>query len=132
MSLGLRGSYRYRKDDPSPAGNYSATLYFNRLPAEGMRVHLSSNIIRTSYLAGAMYGVRLSQELIAGRLSGELQYRIFDGSYAASDTRTVHHITELQVQWNVYRKLSVAVSYEAMLEGGTLNNRLYLLASQRF
>lgn len=132
MSLGLRGSYRYRKDDPSPAGNYSAYLYFSQLPAEGMRVHVSSNIIRTSYLTGAMYGIRLSQELVAGKLSGELQYRIFDGRYAVSDAKTLHHITELQLQWNVYRKLSMMVSYEAMLEDGILNNRLYLLASQRF
>jgi hypothetical protein len=132
MTAGLRGAYRYRKDDPSPAGNYSAYLYFNRLPVNGMQVHVTTNLIRTSYLSGSMYGIRLNQELKAGRLNGSLHYRIFDGTYSAADTKTLHHISELQMRWTVYRKLSLAVSYEAMLENGFLINRMYFTVSQRF
>lgn len=132
MTVGLRGSYRYRKDDPVPAGNYSAYLYFNQLPAYGMQVQLTYNLIRTAYLSGTMAGIRINQELAGGKLNGGIHYRIFDGQYAAADTKTLHHITELQLRWNIYRKLSVAASYEAMLENGFLNNRICLLVSQRF
>ena len=132
VTVGLRGSYRYRKDDPLPSMNASLFLYFNRTPVRGMRATLTTNLMRTSYLSGAIYGARLSQDLVPGKLWGSINYRLFDGLYSNSDTRTIQHIGEFQVNWNIYRRLSVSASYEAMLEKQALSNTLYLNLTKRF
>nr|MDA3822984.1 hypothetical protein [Bacteroidales bacterium] len=132
LSLGARGSYRYRKDDPQANTNFSLYVHTSKLPVSGMRGTLTSNLIKTSYLQGIMTGLRLNQDILSGKLSASIQYRLFNGKYAYHDTKNTQHIAEIQLNWNIYKRLTFAVSYETMLEKESLSNRVYVNLSKRF
>lgn len=132
VSLGIRAAYRYKADDPAPGRNASAYAVFSSLPVDGMRVMLNSNWIGTSYLSGVMGGVRIDQEFIPGKLSAGIHYRIFNGRYSNRETTTVHHIGECSLLWNIYKRYSMAASYEGLVENGDLNNRFFLNLTKRF
>jgi len=132
ISLGARGSYRYRADDPAPGKNISAYAVFTRLPVSGMRVTVNSNLLQTSYLSGVIAGMRLDQELIPGLLSGGLYYRIFNGHYSNQESSTLYHTGEIYLRWEIYKRIALMASYEGMAEDTGLSNRMYLNLTWRF
>ena len=132
MTLGIRASYRYRQNDPAVNRNISFYLYLNKLPVKGMRLSITSNIINTSYLDGIMNGIRINQEIIAGKLAGSIQYRLFNGLYSYADAKTINNIAEMQFDWKIYKRLTLGLSYEALFEKQAMSNRVYLNLTQRF
>lgn len=129
--LNLRGTYRYRKDDSNPTENISANLYFNKSPIADLQISVSANYIKSSYLRGFAAGSRLSYDLIPGKLSAEYYYRIFIGNYYFSELRSIQNINELQLNYQIQKKLNFLISYEAQIESKILDQRIYLGLTKR-
>lgn len=129
--LNLRGTYRFRKDDSNPTENLAGNLYFYKSPVEDLKISLSANYIRASYVRGFAAGSRFTYDLIPAKLSAYYYYRIFIGTYYFSELRSLQHINELQLNYRIQKKLNLILSYEAQIENKIVDQRLYLGLTKR-
>lgn len=130
-NLNLRGTYRFRKDDSNPTENIAGNLYFNKSPIDDLQMSISANYIKASYLRGTSAGFRLTYDLIPSKLMANYYYRFFIGKYYFSELETFQNINELQLSYQIQKKLSLILSYEAQIEKKILDQRLYIGLTKR-
>ena len=132
LSIGAKVGYRSRDDDPLPSKNLYAYLSYSRIPTLDMSVTLSFTMLETSYLKGNIYSLRLSKDLIPGKLYGGLSYRYVDYDYVIYDASLVQHIGDINLNWRIIPKLSLMVAYEGIFESTYQYNRVYVNLIKRF
>lgn len=132
MRFGLSGGYRNRKDDLKPTENATGFVTFNQLPVIKTAATLSVNWLSTSYLKGFIYGLRLSKEIIPGKLATDLNFRYIDNTLSQLTTSITQYTGEFDLQWSITQKLSFSANYEGTLETSDRYHRVYLGLIQRF
>jgi hypothetical protein len=132
LSIGLKGGYRYRKSDPSPSRNLYGYVTYSRIPKLNVSVTLSVTLLETSYISGKIYGASLSRDLIKGKINACLGYKYVDYGYVNIDSGAPQNIAEASLNWNIYKKLALSVSYEGTFEKSNTYSRIYLNLTQRF
>lgn len=132
LSVGVKGGYRFRKGDPKPSRNFYGYLTYSRVPGINAALTLSATVLETSYLNGNIYSLGITKELIPGKLSGGINYRMVDYQFVNSEMDLPQHIGDINLNWRVYKKLSLSVNYEGTFENERSYNRVFVNLSQRF
>jgi hypothetical protein len=132
LSAGVKTGYRFRKSDPEPSKNLYAYVTYSRVPVLNVSTTLSATLLETSYITGQIYSLCISRDLIAGRLYGGLGYRYVDYSYFNAGYSIPQHMAELNLNWHIYKKLSLSLNYEGTFEKENHFNRLFVNVTQRF
>jgi hypothetical protein len=132
LSIGARGSYRFRPDDPQPATDAYGYIMYSMVP--GIRAALTGSVtwLETSYLKGWIYSIGLSRDIVPGKLFGALNYRYASYDFNTTDLPAVQHIGEVNLNWRIYRKLSLGLYYECTFEEAITFNRVFVNLTQRF
>lgn len=125
-------SYRFKKEDKIPSENYMLSLYFNRVFTNKLRIRVNENYINSNFLRGYLTSIQTMYDIIPRKLSANFQYRLLFGAYNISELKTRQHIFEGQIQYYIYKRLSLLVSYESVFEATRTGNRLYISLSHRF
>lgn len=133
FSWGFNTSWRFQKSNINLSQNLNTYLNINRLPWINGMVSLSANILRTNYLDSKIYGIRISKELIRGKLNSEWSYRMVDYDYKNYENKIVQQIAGLDLSWNITRKLAFYLSFEGTFDPNNKPfNRLNTRIIQRF
>jgi hypothetical protein len=132
VSMGVNAGYRFRQGDLNPNENINGFITVNQLPWIKTSATLTANLLKTSYLDGKIYGIRLSKDLVRGKLYSEFNYRYVDYSFMNSTSKLTQNIAQLNLSWQFKFKMSVSVDYELTLEGADKYHRIYLSFSKRF
>jgi hypothetical protein len=132
LRFGLNGGYRDRKDDLKPTENAMGYVTYTRVPAINLAATLSVNWINTSYINGFIYGLRLSKEILPGKLTADLNFQYVDHKLAIFTTSVSQMVGEFELDWNITRKLSFTASYEGTFESTNRYHQVYLSLIQRF
>lgn len=112
INWGVNGSWRFQKSNFNLSKNLNTYLNFNRLPWIQSSLALSFNWLQTTYLTSKMYGARLNQEIIRGKLNGELYYRMVDYDYGNAESNIMQNIAGIDFSWNITRTLGLYLYYE--------------------
>ena len=67
ISIGLNGGYRFRNGDTNPNESLNGYLTFNQVPWIKATATLTANLLKTNYMNGQVYEVRLSKDIIPGK-----------------------------------------------------------------
>lgn len=132
LSIGLMGNYRYRKQDPKKSQNLYGYITYSRIPVLNISATLSATWMETSYITGQIYSAGITRDLLQGRLQAGLNYRYVDYNFYESDIPLVQHYGEINLNWRVYKKLSLSVYYEGAFDKQNTFNRVYINLTQRF
>lgn len=132
LAIGVKGGYRFREADPKPSRNLYAYMTYSRVPGINAAITLSATMLETSYLSGKIYSLGISRDLVPGKLSGGFNYRMVDYSFVNSEMDLPQHIGDINLNWRIYRKLSLSLNYEGTFENERSYNRIYVNLSQRF
>lgn len=132
VSLGASAGYRFQKEVATPSKNLNAYLTISSVPKLKASVTLSVVMIQSPYLDGIIYGVRLSRDIIKGKLSGEAEYRLVDYRYVNTELPLKQTIAGGRLSWRLTKKLSFAFNYEGEFRNQSLFNRIYTNVIQRF
>ena len=132
INSGITGGYRFRSNDINPTLNANAFLTFNQVPWVNASVSLSSNYLKTSYVDGLIYGIRIYRDLIPSKLTSGIFYRLVDYNYPNSNTSSLQHMAEFELLWQISRKFSFSANYDGTLEKSNLYNTVYLNLIKRF
>jgi hypothetical protein len=132
LSVGARAGYRYRKSDPRPSKNIYVYGTYSRIPVLNVSATLSATLLETSYISGKIYSLVMSRDLVSGKLYGGIGYRYVDYKYYNTESSIPQNMAEFNLNWIIYKKLSLSLNYEGTFEKINKYNRLYINITQRF
>lgn len=131
INSGVSGSYRFQKNDIHPMYNANGFLTFNQVPLISS-VSFSANWLKTSYVDGLIYGVRIYRDIVPSKLSSGIFYRLVDYNYTNSNTKSLQQMAELELFWQISKKMSFSVNYDGTFEKKNRYNTIYISLIQRF
>jgi len=129
---GISGGYRFRKNDINPMLNANGFLNFPQVPWINASVNLSTNWLKSSYVSGMIYGIRIYRDIVPSKLSSGIFYRFVDYNYPSSNTSSIQHMAELELSWQISRKFSLSANYDGTFEKSNQYNSIYLNLIKRF
>lgn len=132
LTIGITSGYRYEKDDPDPSKNLYAYLTYNRIPGLNIATTLSVTLLETSYNNGNIYSLGISRDLVPGKLSGAVNYRMVDYQFTNSEVSLAQKIIDSSITWKISKKMSFSAHYEGTFEKERTYNRVYLNINRYF
>ena len=132
INMGVNTGYRFRDKDLNPNKNLNAFFTVSQLPWIKATATLTANFLQTSYLDGKIYEVRLSRDIIKGKLFGEVNYRFIDYRFNKSETKLLQNIAQANLSWQFKNKMSFSLDYELTMEGVSKYHRIYVSVNKRF
>ena len=132
ISSSLTGGYRFQKNDIHPMLNVNGFLTFSQVPVINSSVSFSTNWLQTSYANGIIYGIRIYRDLIPAKLSSEISYRLVDYKYLNTNTSLLQHMPELNLMWQINRKLYISANYDGTFDKLSKYHSLYISLTKRF
>ena len=130
--VGLNAGYQFRTKDIRSTENASAFITFNNFPGTNGSTTLSTNLLRTGYLDGKIFGIRMNKDIVSGKINTGLGYQYVDYQFLSSNTSLTEHIATLDFSWRINRKLSFSVYVEKTFEEPVSNTRIYANLIKRF
>jgi hypothetical protein len=132
FSWGGFAGYRFQKSDPVPSINANSYLGYSQLPFILTSVTVDATLLKTNYIDGMVYGIRLSRDILYGKVYTELQYRLVNYTYKNTHISLRQDIAELSLSWRIAKKLTLSGDYEATYEKDNNLGRIYLNLTKRF
>jgi len=132
LMLTVNAGTRFMKADTRPTKTINGTASYSNLPGIKALISLSANIMQTSYLDGKVFGLRLSKDIIQGKISTMLNYRYVDFKYANVNSELRQNIGELDLTYQFNKSYYLSVNFESTFQKKENFNRLYLNLRWRF
>lgn len=130
---GLSTGWRYQKNNTNTSQNLNSYLTFSRITSLNILATLSTDILNTNYLSSRIFGIRISKEIVQGRISADINYRNVYYRYFNYETATHQNITGLNFSVKIINKLSLYIYYEGIFDDlNRVYNRLNVKIIQRF
>lgn len=130
--LGLNAGYQFRDKDIKSTENVSGYLSFNQVPWINGYATISANLLKTGYLDGKIFGLKINKDLVSGKISSGLGYQYVDYNFVNSNSKLLEHIANLDFSWRIIRKLSFSVNAEKTFEKPVSYTRIYANIIKRF
>lgn len=132
VSMGVNAGYRFRDKDLNPNENLNGFITFNQVPWIRASATITANLLKTSYLDGKIFEIRLSRDILKGKLFGEFNYRFVDYNFLNSSSTLIQHITQANLSWQFKNKMSLSLDYELTIENISKYHRIYISFNKRF
>ncbi len=130
--MGLSGGYRVRDKDTRANENIRSFITFSRIPVINSSLTASVNLLRTSYLDGMVLSLRLSKDLIPGKLITNINYRYVDYTFSNSGSLLKQHNIQTNLSYQFNKLTSCSLDYEFTFHETFLYHRIYINFVQRF
>ena len=133
ISWGVNASARFQASQQNPSRNLSAYVTMSRIPFIKARATVRANFLRTDFLDSQIFGIRLSKELIRGKLNGEIYYRWVDYKYKIGDRVLHQNIGGASLNFRIRKNLSLYLYWEGVFDNTNQQyNRFNLKLIKRF
>ncbi len=116
VTWGANANWRFQKSDLNLSKNLNSYLNFSRVPWIGATASLTANFLQTPYLDSRMYGIRMSRDIIPGKLSSEAYFRMVDYHYTTYENTVKQNVLGLDISINLTRKLALYLYYEGTFD----------------
>jgi len=132
LNIGINAGTRFRKEDPRPTNTLNSNITYTKVPLINASLSLSSNLMKTSYLDGQIYGVRLSKDIVPGKIYSQFHYRLVNFNYVNSASTLKQNIGEINFSYQFNKKLYLSVNFESTFQEKENYNRIYLNLRRKF
>lgn len=132
INVGLRAGYRDRGSDIKPSKNIYGYVNFARLPIWDLSASLNAILLETGYLNSKVFGVRLSRDLVPGKLFGSLGYRNINYDYLNQDYSIAQNCIEFNLNLKTIWKIYASLNYESTFDKDLSYYRVYVNLTKRF
>lgn len=132
LTVGINAGYRSRKTDIRPSRNLYSYVSLARIPGTKLSASLSHVYTENSYLKGNIFSGMFYHYFVGGKLSTGVGYRYVNQSYYDMLSKLKQQMGEINVNYQITRKLSAGFYYEGTFETKNIYHRIYMNVSQRF
>lgn len=126
VTMGSSVGYRYQNSTLKPSKNLYSYISISRIPFINVSTSISSTLLRTNYLDGQLFGIRLNKSFFQSKLFGELNFRKVKYKYARTETTLNQTIGGLNITWRMVRSLSLSIKYESIHEKDRNNSFVFV------
>ncbi len=116
ITWGANASWRFQKSDANLSKNLNSYLNISRIPWLKASASITANFLETHYLSSKMYGLRMTRDIVPGKLSADAYARMVDYRYTTNELRIQQKIVGLDLSWNVTRNLALYLYYEGTFD----------------
>ncbi len=116
VTWGVNLSWRFQKSDINLSKNLNSYLNFSRIPWIRASASLTANLLQTNYLDSRMFGLRMTKDIIPGKLSSDAYFRMVNYNYTTSDLKVQQQLLGLNLSYNLTRKLAFYIYYEGTFD----------------
>ncbi|HMR42758.1 MAG TPA: hypothetical protein PKC40_02950 [Saprospiraceae bacterium] len=132
-TLGVNANWRFQKNNTNLSKNLNAYINFSRVPVIKAAVSLTANFLQTAYLDSKYFGIRLTREILKGKLTGDLYFRYTDYAYKNLENTFSQKIAGIDFSYNLTQKLAFYIYYEGSFQQDQATfSRLNTKLIQRF
>lgn len=132
IGIGASAGYRFQAADVKPTETANGYISVYQVPFIQGSFSLNTNLINNSYLDGLIYSASYSRDILPGKLSADLNFRLANYGVISGKNLINQYIGELGFAWQIAKMLSLSTTYEATFEKKNQWGMLYLNLSQRF
>ena len=132
LMLGIQGGYRNLKSDPNPTKNVYGYITYSQIPGLNGTLTISGTYLESSYVNSKIGGASLSRDFFQGKLYTSIGYHYLDYKYPESLQNTIQNVGEMNLSWQIAKKMSFSVNWEGTFEKQYKYNSLYLQIRRRF
>jgi hypothetical protein len=132
ITIGSNAGYRFQHNVPGASKNLNTYVTVSRIPGLQLAATASVLLIESAYLNGTIYGIRLSRDIVKGKLFGELEYRTVQYRYKNVENPLNQSIFGTNLSWRISKLFSFSLNYEGELQNQKVNSRIYTNIIQRF
>lgn len=119
ITWGVNASWRFQKDRANTSKNLNTYLNFSRIPWIKASASVTANLLQTNYLDSKIFGVRITKEVIPGKLTSDVYFRMVDYQYNSYEYKIQQQIAGVDVSLNLTQKLAFHVYYEGTFDKKT-------------
>jgi hypothetical protein len=113
--------------------NLNTYLTLSRITSLNILATLNADFLHTNYLNSRIFGIRISKEIISGKLSGDINFRNVDYRYLNYENATRQNIAGANFSLRIMNNLSLYSYYEGIFDASNqVYHRLNLKIVQRF
>jgi hypothetical protein len=124
MRVGFSSSFRFQKDEENKSRNISSYITYSRIPLIKFSATIRGNFLSTNYIESKIFGIRLSKEIIPGKLSGDFYFRKINYNYVSSEITIAQKVAGTNLNWRIQKKLSLSLYFEGTFENEKENFRI--------
>lgn len=132
LSLGMSGGYRMQKNNPNTSKNFRGNVTYSRVPIIKSSATVNVTLLQSGYMEGRIIGIRLTRDIIRGKVSGTLNYRKVHYKFISSDSFLNQDIFGVNLSWRIQKRLSLSVNYEGNFERLKNIDRVRVNLTKRF
>ena len=133
MNISVNAGTRFSDEDKRKTKTLNISSTYTQIPMLNASLTFTANLMQTNYLDGAIYGLRLSKDLIKRKLYAILQYRYVKFEYLNSMTSLKEHIAEFDISYQIDKTLFLSANIESSFQKETNGSqRVYLNIRKKF
>jgi len=133
VSLGVNTGWRFQKSDMNTSKNLNTYLTLSRITSLNILATLNADFLHTNYLNSRIFGIRISKEIISGKLSGDINFRNVYYRYLNYENASRQNIAGANFSLRIMNNLSLYSYYEGIFDASNqVYHRLNLKIVQRF
>ena len=130
--IGLNAGYRFLKKDIKPSKNFNGYLTYSQVPVLDISTTVSYSNLISSYVDGAIYGIRLSKYLSFIDYSLSASYTKVEYNYLSSVSKLNQNNLSVDLSGRIIDQLYLSCSYEGIFEEQLNYSRVLVNLSLRF
>ncbi len=131
LTLGLTGGYRFQKSDIKPARNFGGYITYSRIPEIEITPTVSYTKLITSYIEGAIAGLRLSRSF-GSYIDLSVNYRNTQYKFYSTIGNLNQNSLSIDLSTFTLNPVYLSVSYEGIFEETSTSGRILLDLTTRF
>lgn len=130
--IGLNAGYRFLKKDIKPSKNFNGYITYSQVPLLDISATISYSNLTSSYVDGAIYGIRLSKYLSFIDYSLSASYTKVEYDYLSSVSKLNQNNLSVDLSGRILDQLYLSWSYEGVFEKQMNYSRVLVDLSLRF
>lgn len=130
--IGLNAGYRFLKRDIKPSKNFNGYITYSQVPMLDISATVSYSNLISSYIDGAIYGIRLSKYLSFIDYSISVSYTKVEYNYLSSISNLNQNNLSVDLSGRIIDQLYLSCSYEGIFEEQLNYGRVLIDLSLRF
>ncbi|MEZ4959184.1 MAG: hypothetical protein R2830_05150 [Saprospiraceae bacterium] len=133
VTWGANLSWRFQKSNMNVSKNLNTYVNISKVPFINTQLSLTANFLQTGYIDSRSYGVRISRDIVKGKLNGDVYFRMANYKYKTYEYSNQQKILGASLSYRLTRMLSLFVYYEGTFDNlGYDYNRFNTKIIQRF
>lgn len=132
LNVSVNAGTRFSDADTRKTKTLNLSTTYTQVPVLKASVTLTANLMQTNYLDGSIYGIRISKDLVPGKIYTILQYRYVNFEYLSSINSLKEHITEFDFSFQIDKKIFLSLNLEAAFQESNNSGRVYINLRKKF